>query len=217
MKKTISFILIFALVLASSCINTLAEETEYVNELKNYSVLQGDPDGALRLDDNLTYAEAVTLLVRLYGFNPETSAAAPSNVFSDMEGHWACNAAMIAKGLEITDKKEGEAFNPDEAIVSEEFIKMIVSLLGYSEVALKKGGNGIAYLMEGSKLGVTKGVAMIAGQSITRKEALILLTNSLDIPLMVLKSFSEEKVEYHILNGKNGAEYETLRTRLENE
>lgn len=102
--------------------------------LSKYGIIKGDPDGNMRLSDNLTRAEAVTLLTRMYGFTPETSDAAPANKFSDMNGHWACNAAMIAKGLRIVDEIEGEAFKPDENIPAEEFIKMVICLLGYQEV-----------------------------------------------------------------------------------
>jgi len=43
-----------------------------------------------------------------------------------------------------------------------------------------------------------------------------MLSNSLDIPLMVMTSFSfSEANEYTIMDGKNGVEYRSLRTMLE--
>ena len=196
-------------------INVFATDTE---ELEKYNIIKGDPDGNMRLSDNLTRAEAVTLLTRLYGFTPETSDAAPANKFSDMENHWACNAAMIAKGLRIVDKTEGEAFNPDENIPTEEFIKMVICLLGYQDVAEKQGGNPHGYLMQASQLGVTNGVSIATGRYITREDAVHMLYNSLDIPLMAMTSFSlETGNKYTIMNGKNGTEYRTLRTMLEAE
>lgn len=214
MKKILSIILISTLLLAS--ITVFAEETvDYVSELAKYSVIKGDPDGNMRLSDNLTRGEAATLLVRLYGFTPETSAAAPANEFLDMENHWACNAVMIAKGLKIIDEAKGEAFNPDESIKSEDFIKMIICLLGYKEVAEQRGGNPVGYLINASQIGVTKGVALATGQYITREEAVKLLYNSLDIPLMVQTFFGEDRVEYGLLNGKGGKEFRSIRTTLE--
>ena len=100
MKRIAALILICVLALATSSVSVFAEEEPaHITELAKYGIIKGDPDGNMRLADNLTRAEAVTLLVRMYGFSPETSQAAPTNEFSDMEGHWACNAAMIALSL----------------------------------------------------------------------------------------------------------------------
>lgn len=211
MKKILSIVLASLLMLGS--FNVFATDTA---ELEKYEIIKGDPDGNMRLNDNLTRAEAVTLLTRLYGFTPETSDAAPANKFPDMENHWACNAAMIAKGLRIVDTPEGEAFNPTENIAAEEFIKMVICLLGYQEVAEQEGGSPHGYLIKASQLGVTKGVSIATGRFVTRKDAVQMLSNSLDIPLMVMTSFSiTEGNKYTIMNGKNGVEYRSLRTMLE--
>ena len=128
MKRVIALVLVCVLALMCNCVNVFAEDMpEYISELTKYNIIKGDPDGNMRLADNLTRAEAVTLIVRMYGFSPETSIAAPANEFSDMEGHWACNAAMIAKGLRVIEENN-EIFAPDENIKSEEFIKMIDTL-----------------------------------------------------------------------------------------
>ena len=192
------------------------DEANYIEELSKYGIIKGDPDGKMRLYDNLTRAEAVTLLVRMYGFTPETSETAHVNKFPDMDNHWACNATMIAKGLRIVDIMDGEAFNPDENILVEEFIKMIVCLLGYQEVAEQRGGNPNGYFIQSSQLGVTKGVSMELGNYITRENAVQILCNSLDVPVMVMTAFDiEESNSYIIMNGKNGTEYRSLRTMLE--
>ncbi len=196
-------------------VNVFATDTaDYTADLSKYGIIKGDPDGNMRLTDNLTRAEAVTLLVRLYGFDPETSEAAPANKFSDMDGHWACNAAMIAKGLRIVDEMDNEAFHPDENIPAEEFIKMVICLLGYQEVAEQKNAGPHGYIIQASQMGVTKGVSMATGQTITRENAAQILYNSLDVPLMVMTSFGVNN-EYTIMNGKNGNEYRSLRTMLE--
>lgn len=213
MKKVLSIILICVLMIPT--VVFAQEEVDCVAELGKYSVIKGDPDGNMRLSDNLSRGEAVTLLVRAYGFTPETSIAAPANEFADMENHWACNAAMIAKNLRIIDGAKGDVFTPDDSINSEEFVKMIICLLGYKELAERRGGNPVGYLMSASQIGVTKGVSIVTGQSITREEAVKLLYNSLDIPLMVQTSFGEDSVEFGLLNGKDGKELRTLRTMLE--
>ena len=215
MKKILSMILVSLIVLGT--VSSFANDTaEYITELNKYEIIKGDPDGNMRLSDNLTRAEAVTLLVRLYGFAPETSAAAPANTFSDMEEHWACNAVMLAKGLKIVDTMDGEAFNPDEEIAAQEFLKMVVCLLGYREAAEKKAPDYIGYILQASQSGVTKDVPLITDKPITREQAVRIIINSLDVPLMVQTSYGEDN-KYTIMDGKNGNEYRTLRTMLESE
>lgn len=217
MKKFLSIILACALILSVCCMNVFAEDVlDGVSELQKYNIMKGDPDGNMRLSDTLTRAEAVTLLVRLYGFTPETSAAAPANTFSDMENHWACNAAMIAKGLRVVDETDGAAFNPDESISAQEFLKMVVCLLGYEEAAKQQGGYPIGYILQASKSGITNSVPLITDKPVTREQAAKLLSNSLDVPLMVMTSFGENNT-YTIMDGKDGREYRSLRTMLEAE
>ncbi len=217
MKKLICVVLSMVLMLSVNCVNVFAgEEGDEVSQLREYNIIKGDPDGNIRLFDNLTRAEAVTLLVRLYGFTPETSEGVINNEFSDMEGHWACNAAMIAKGLRIVDAEENAEFNPNENITAEEFIKMVVCLLGYQEVAEQKGGSPHGYIMQASRLGVTKGVSLDLTNYITRENAVQILYNSLDVPIMAMTGFNLDGGNtYVILNGKNGIEYRTLRTMIE--
>ena len=213
MKKILSIILASLLMLGA--VNVFATDTA---ELSKYGIIKGDPDGNMRLSDNLTRAEAVTLLTRMYGFTPETSAAAPANKFSDMEEHWACNAAMIAKGLRIVDKMDGEAFNPDENIPAEEFIEMVICLLGYQEVANQRGESPHGYIIQASQLGVTKGISVAIGNYITRENAVQILCNSLDVPVMAMTGFNpKDGNTYTIMDGKNGNEYRSLRTMLEAE
>lgn len=216
MKKFICIILSVILILSLNCVNGFAREEDNISQLSKYNIIKGDPDGKMRLADNLTRAEAVTLLVRLYGFTPETSEAVPPNEFLDMEKHWAQNAAMIAKGLRIVDAEKNAVFNPNENITAEEFIKMIVCLLGYQEVAERKGGNPHGYIMQATNLGVTKGISVDSGSYITRENAVQIICNSLDIPIMVMTSFNlKDANTYTILNGKNGVEFRSLRTMIE--
>jgi len=218
MKRIVGLIVAFVLLTASvtvSANDSSVSEGANVQELKLYGIMKGDPDGGMRVEDKLTRAEAVTLLVRLYGFVPETSEAAPANKFADMENHWACNAAMIAENLRISDT-DGVNFHPNESVSAEGLVKMLVCLLGYKEAAEKKETGDIGYLMQASQLGITNGVAIATGQSISRGQAAKLICNSLDIPLMVMTSFSkEEESRYTIMNGKNGTEFRSLRTMIE--
>lgn len=215
MKRIVSLVLVCLLVLSSVC--TFANDGSLegnVKELQTFGILQGDPDGNIRLDDELTRAEAVTLIVRLYGFEPETSSSVTFSSFSDMENHWAHNAVAIAENLRIVSSENDKEFSPSEKITAQEFLKMTVCLLGYKEVAEKKAPDYIGYILQASQSGITKDVPLITDKPITRRQAVKIICNSLDVPLMVQTSFGVNN-EYIIMNGKNGTEYQTLRTSFE--
>ncbi len=61
----------------------------YVNIAVNKGVIVGYPDGTFKPENNVTYAEAVTMLVRVLGYGPA----------ADDEGTWPAN--YIAKGAEL--------------------------------------------------------------------------------------------------------------------
>ncbi len=217
MKRILSMVLCAVMMLSLTAYandSAVVTEESNVEELKQYGIVQGDPDGDMRLSDELTRAEAVTLAVRLCGFTPETSSSVTANEFPDMENHWAMNAAIIAKNLRLTDTESGVAFNPGEKITAQEFMKMLVCILGYKEVAERNAPYPVGYIMQASQIGITNSVPLITDKPLTRGQAVKLICNSLDIPIMVQKSFGKNN-EYMIMNGKNGADFMSLRTDLE--
>ena len=97
MKRILSIVLCAVMMLSLSVYANDSAVTEESNaqELKNYGIMLGDPDGNMRLQDELTRAEATVLLVRLYRFN--SSEVAALHRFSDMVGHWACKEVDLAE------------------------------------------------------------------------------------------------------------------------
>ena len=215
MKRILSMVLCAVLILSLNVYANDSAVTEKSNaeELSGYGIMKGDPDGDFRLDDELTRAEATVLLVRLYRL--DSSEIAQMHTFSDMVGHWALNDVMTAKRFGIADGTSETTFSPDEKITAQEFLKMLVCLLGYKEVSEKKAPGYIGYIMQASQMGMTNSVPLITDKPLTRGQAAKLISNSLDIPIMVQTSFGKNN-EYVIMNGKNGTEIETVRMELEN-
>lgn len=214
MKRILAIVLCAVTMLTLSVYANDGAVTEESNaeELKQYGIMQGDPDGNMRLSDELTRAEATVLLVRMYKFN--TSDVDMLHQFSDMTQHWALNDVLTAKKFGIIDGTSDSTFSPDEKITAQEFLKMIVCLLGYKEIAEKKAPDYIGYIMQASQMGMTNSVPLITDKPLTRGQAAKLICNSLDVPLMVQTSFGANN-EYMIMDGKNGTERETIRTTFE--
>ncbi len=65
----------------------------YINVASSQKIIVGDGDGNFRPDDEITYAEALTILVRIAGYGPVVEG----------QGMWPVNYIAKAAGLGITD------------------------------------------------------------------------------------------------------------------
>lgn len=78
-------------------------------------------------DDNLTRAQAVTILARLDGW--EDGQAVESDAFSDVKaGVWYYDAVCYAKENGIAEGFKDGTFGPDKPITRAEFTKMLASM-----------------------------------------------------------------------------------------
>lgn len=193
-------------------IATLVVEKSPADELREMGILKGDPDGSLRLGDTITRAEAAALLVRI-----EKTDIDCSSIFEDMRGHWAEKEVSMAYETGLVEGTGEQAFSPDEKVTVQEFVKMVITLLGYKDVAESRGGYPVGYLSHANQLGVFHGLKFITTEEINRGDVAAILVNCLDIPIMQQSSisFGNDKAEYIIADGKDGREYITLRTIFE--
>ena len=213
MKKFICVILSIVLLLSVS-ISAFAESEKEMaaKDLETYGIVGRNVLGDLTIEGPVTRATMAKMLVMMQKITPEKT----KTVFSDVpEEHWASGFVSTAVNLGFVNGMGDGTFLPDEFITYEQAIKMIVRALGYGEDAERKGGYPYGYIMVGTTLGITPNGVSVS-DSADRGEIMIMLSKALDIPLMVMKSFSAtDDNKYTIMNGKNGVEYRTLRTMLE--
>jgi len=210
MKRFLSVIL--CLVVMFSAVNVIAE-TENADVLKKYSVMKGDTNGDMRLNDDLTRAEAVCMVFRMLGI--DVSGLEEVIVeYTDMENHWSAKEVAYAKKSGVIDYEINTAFNPDGKVTLQEFIKMVLIVLGYNVQADSMGGYPNGYVQVASMRGVTKNVTAKTQDYITRADAALILCNALDIPIMKTVGFGADK-EYAIMDGTNNYDLQTLRILIE--
>lgn len=220
MKKLLSLILVGIMMLSS--ISVFAANPTYAtvaNELKKYNIMNGDPDGNMRLEDTITRAEATALIARLHKAYGE-EVILEDIKFEDLEGHWAYNEIEYAKCAKLIDGTSETAFEPERNITIQEFAKMVISLIGYKEMSEQQGGFPHGYIMTASSLGLFTEITTKTDDSALRGDVAIMLAIALDVPVMRIKYEPdgwnyEHSVAYEILDGHNGMEYVTLRTKLE--
>lgn len=213
MKKLLSLVLAVAIALLN--ISVFAQEKDPATELKGYGILKGDPDGNMRLEDSITRAEATALITRTNAnYNNILENYSFTPFFSDTQNHWAEREITFAHQNALVEGRNDTPFEPEKDVTIEEFAKMLVTLLGYEEKAERLGGFPNGYVMTASSLGLMDNLNKTTSENALRKDVVLMIANSLDVPLMKQSGFGAN-VEYTIMDGKNGVMLETFRTILE--
>ncbi len=209
MKKVMAFLLMFNMLWVTTT-GTLGLEDIQKKTLYDFEIMVGDETGELHLERTITRAEAAKMICVAGSVTPQT-------VFTEEDGfpdvnveHWAFPYVCALKEAGIVNGDENGHFNPENEITNEEIVKMIVALLGYSELAIARGGYPAGYTAQAGVLGITKGMQFAVNVPAVRRDVAIMIYQALDVPLMVM----DEEGIYVINNGKNGVPLRTLRMNI---
>ena len=104
---------------------------EMIDQARDYGLITGYPDGTFGVGREISRAEFVTILCRMFGWQ-EATPASPS--FSDCPvDHWAYPYVETALANDVLDA--GGTFRPEDYISREEMAVMLVRALGYGALA----------------------------------------------------------------------------------
>lgn len=145
MKKWMSLVLAACMLL--SCMGTaFAADTYRVGDydvpydegsaqrLGQLGLFYGTGSG-YALDEAVTRAQAVVMVVRMMG-EEKNAAIAAKERFGDDESHWARDAVMYALTLGFIHGTEDNTFELDRGVTGREFVKMLLSAMGYEGVTI---------------------------------------------------------------------------------
>ncbi len=212
MKKIFCIIASIFVMTSALCVSAAEMNSAQAERLSSLGIMNGDPDGNMRLNDNITRAEAAKMLCIAKTTQDVIDSSEITESFKDVpESHWAYRYICYAKKNGIVNGDENGNFNPEANITNAEIAKMVVSLLGYSVFADNNGGYPIGYMLAATRFGVTDGLTLVTDSPAIRNDVGIMINNALDIPLMVNTSENGEK-EFSIMDGNNGYPRKTLLT-----
>jgi len=209
-----------ACILLLPAVTALAGETEAAQELGKYGIMQGDPDGNLRLGDSISRAEFAKMIMAA---KKPGSYAPTSTQFTDVtEAHWASGYIAACVEDKILNGLGDGTFAPNAPVTHEQAVKMVVCALGYGAVAEQLGGYPGGYFSVAMKHNLLTGVRQGA-QPATRGEIAVLLAAALDVPN------AETDTSYYfddrgrlsknditvVFDGSDGNPLRTFRTELE--
>ena len=158
-----------------------------IDKARAYGLMEGYPDGRFGVGVNITRAEFVTILCRMFDWEM-LSPSSPSYIDCD-SGQWYYAAVETARAHDVMDG--AGAFRPLDYISREEMAVMLVRALGYDTLAQDLSGlslpfddvkDNTGYIAIAYDIGMIRGVAGPGGQlkflpahSAAREEAAAML------------------------------------------
>ena len=142
--KMIALILILALTIPMSAFAD--DNTQYADTLYELGLFKGTDNG-YELEKTFTREEAATVLVRLLGEEKNVALKTYPTLFTDVESdRWSFPYVMYCYENEITRGTGEDTFSPVQEISAEEFVTLVLRLLGYTDAEPKTALEDCIYL-----------------------------------------------------------------------
>lgn len=165
-------------------------------DLKTFSILQGDENGDLNLDQELTRAELSKVVAKVLQIQDVNYPENYGQIYHDVpSSHWAFGYITMLSGLGLLNGDPDGNFYPDNIVTYEETVKVLVCMLGFGIEAEELGGYPNGYIASGNKRGVTYGVTVGSTEGINRETAMRMVYNCLDADRLVAAYGGDTKAE----------------------
>ena len=206
MKKT--FLIALSILTLTSSLNAFAStlDDNIIEDLEKFHIVEKSDD--LRLDDHITRSEVIKMVSVATG-NYDIDHVGISPIFSDvLPTHWAVKYIQTAWENYIIQGYDDNTFRPENSITYNELQKIIVSALGYTQYS--------------EKYNIMNNVDTSDSNAyVTRKDAMQMIYNSLDAPLLVYMqtNYLEDGSITYVYEWRDGEhrQFESLRMRLDEE
>ena len=181
LKKIIPIILAITLCFAITSQAAVLYTDDFAQKLiKGANIMVGDANGNMNLTSVLTRAEFAKIAVNTSPYRNYVALGARISVFSDCTYvHWAAPYVKVAVTNGIITGYPDSTFRPDNEVIFEEAVTVMLRLLGYTN---EDFGNSWPYgqISLAQNIGLTKNINKSIGQSITRDDAMKLAYNTLN-------------------------------------
>lgn len=185
MKKNLIALFIFCFLLATQIPSVFAAQPQdgVLSLLNELNIMQGDPDGNMRLDDAVTRAEFTKAAVASSSFRNSVAANLAISPFPDVTyQHWAAPYVRVGVTNGLVSGYPDATFRPDEGVLYEEAVTMMLRVLGYTNddfgISWPYGQLGMA-----ENLDMTENIDCAAGQVMDRGQVAQLIYNTLRVKM----------------------------------
>ncbi len=173
-----------------------------VNVLSKLGVINGYDDGSFKPNNNVTRAEFTAMLLRTRGLGSVGSTSLENPPFPDVttpDVSWAIANIRTAREMGIINGYDDGTFKPNNNVLYEEAVKMIVCALGYGEMGTEGAFWYSKYLMTATSLGFTEGAGGAVSVPATRATIANMLYNCLEVELAEDNKITEKTILEHDL------------------
>ena len=159
--------------------------------VRSLEIMRGYEDGSFGGEKNVTRMEYTAVIVRLLGYESQTSEYRDS-AFSDVSAEsWGNGYVSLAHAYKIVDGTGDGTFSPQANVTFNQAVKILVSAMGYKLMAEAKGGYPSGYINVANSLHITNGVGN-GDTALTRGQVAKLIANSLDAKIAREDSFNSD-------------------------
>ncbi|MBO5136425.1 MAG: S-layer homology domain-containing protein [Clostridia bacterium] len=219
LKRIIALVAVFAMVLTTvsfaATYTDIPADSDYyeaVETLSKLNIVEGYEDGEYKADQNVTRAEMTALIARVLGIG-ETAKNQMATSFTDVPAsHWASGFVGWASSSNVVKGYGDGTFGPENNVLYEEAVTMIMRALGYEVVAAGKGGYPGGFIAAAIQSGVTTDVKnAVQGTFANRGTIAQLLANAIDTPLVDQFTWNSDGTgEFIKYDGNGYYDYKTL-------
>ncbi len=184
MKRLTAYILTFAMCISLCVLPVSASNEKYQNKavslLAGLNILRGDENGDYLLDKSVNRAEFTAFIIRMMGLEEVSLTDTKDGTgFLDVPvEHWAAGVISAASKMELIQGVGNGMFEPDRGVTLDEAVKILVSALGYKDIAERSGGFPGGYIKMASDLKLYKNFEHSGGK-LTRANVCMLIYNTL--------------------------------------
>ncbi|MCR5353192.1 MAG: S-layer homology domain-containing protein [Clostridiales bacterium] len=185
MKKILGAVLCIMLLTSVFALKAFCAARESVDDGEKARVMQlleimnGDENGDLNLENDVTRAEFVKMAVCASSEKNNTPKNMSVSVFPDVTAsHWAAGYVSVAIKSGIVNGYLDGTFKPENNVKLEEAVNIILKLLGYTTDDFK-GNYPDSQLEKYESIGLDKDINAKKGETLTRLECMKLIYNML--------------------------------------
>lgn len=154
------------------------------------NIMIGDPDGSFRAEDGLKRSEFAKIAVHAMGLEETAENAQSKKTFNDVStDYWANGYINVAHEQGIVIGDPSGDYRPEDKILYQEAVTVLVRMAGYEPAAESKGGYPQGYLSVGNQYGFTKNATGASTSAITRGTVANMTNNTLTIGMMEQTGF----------------------------
>ena len=176
--------------------------TKYENAvdlLVGLGIVTGDDDGNFYPDREVTRAEATAMVLRLIGMPSADTANGASQIYLDVPvGQWYTSYINTATKVGFIAGDGDGYFRPEDPVTYDEYIKMIISGIGYDEIAKSKGGYPSGYVQLANEIGVLDNETFMSGTNITRGATAMYAYNAMFTRVLTTVYGQNGALEYYM-------------------